>query len=269
MEWPTITINEDEGIKHFKKFKEFYKEELLLNESLIRTYPISSTISGLLRKWDFLKFKKQYSKFGEANTICIICESNKIDEDLISGIFKLANYYGWFISLYEAYDKNKREIFQLGKTISVEKILNSLKEFDKVKYIEINLEAKYDIELDMKFAPEFLYHITNSKYIEKIRTIGLVPKTHSKLANHPERIYLAISEEVVRNILIKQLKYAANKNKQDIDIRTGKEVEWFLITISVKDLPQVQRFFRDPNYDNGIYTLTNIRPQSIEKIEKI
>ena len=42
-----------------------------------------------------------------------------------------------------------------------------------------------------------------------------------------------------------------------------------MLTISVKDLPDIQRFFRDPNYDNGIYTLTNIRRHCISKIEKL
>ena len=57
----------------------------------------------------------------------------------------------------------------------------------ETKPIAFILEPKYDYEVDI---PNILYHTSPIRFKDKILKYGLIPKTASKLSNHPERIYL-------------------------------------------------------------------------------
>ena len=49
----------------------------------------------------------------------------------------------------------------------------------------------------------------------------------------------------------------------------NSESGWIILTIDIWGLPQHQRFFRDLNYEYGVYTLWNIPHQEIIKIEDL
>ena len=51
--------------------------------------------------------------------------------------------------------------------------------------------------------------------------------------------------------------------------KTG-ETLWGLIKIDTTKIPgEYLKLYKDPNYDNGYYTLNNIPPQSIQKVKLI
>jgi hypothetical protein len=165
----------------------------------------------------------------------------------ISKLLQLANNLGYFPSVF-AYEKyNKTE---------VEKYLNSkLRQImDEVEpdFLAFVFEKKYDEIIDV---PKLVYHITDEKYLDKIKSIGLTPKTKSKLASHPERIYVALDKEDALD-LWKRMKMFIPKEKG------------ILLTINTEGLNDT--FYNDPNFQNkGVYTYNNISPQNIINIEPI
>ena len=119
-------------------------------------------------------------------------------------------------------------------------------------FLAFVFEKKYDEVMNI---PKLIYHITDAKYLDKIKHIGLTPKTKSKLSSHPERIYAALDKEDTLN-LWKRMKIFIPKEKD------------ILLTIDTEKLNNT--FYNDPNFQNkGVYTYNNISPQSIINIEPI
>lgn len=99
-----------------------------------------------------------------------------------------------------------------------------------------------------------LYHLTNKKYLSKIKNKGLIPKSKKIIDNHPDRIYLFDSIDNLENFY-ENIKHF-NNNYESIKLE-----------INVKSLPKL-KLYKDvkfPNYD-AYYTYDNIPPYSIKII---
>jgi len=127
-----------------------------------------------------------------------------------------------------------------------------------IEKVSFQVESKFDVEFN-KYEFDYLYHTTPSINDEKISKIGLVPKSRSKISYHPERIYFV-------------------KNEQDLDAISNqfhkldssvKEFSYYKVNIkqSIKNNSGI-RLFNDPNFTDGIYTLSNIDKRFIEFIKK-
>lgn len=55
------------------------------------------------------------------------------------------------------------------------------------------LESKFDEVL--KHKPNTIYHVTNINNLNKIKKIGLVPKSKNKKSHHLDRIYLTTNSK--------------------------------------------------------------------------
>jgi len=229
---------------------EVYKEEYELNlkEGLIKTTPIGETIYIL--KKQFPNWIFQYEKGDKDFTIEILKLKNGIQSEYFEELLPLLNNLGWFISYVEIYGDNIEV-----KDKYNEKTVKNAFQNKKIHSIYLECEAKFDQKVNK--IPEFLYHVAPLRSWEKIQKIGLVPKSRSKKAYHPERVYLGKDEKNTSNLASKFYQSEGTK-------------EWVLLKIDTNMVPgDYLRLYYDPNFKYGYYTLNNIPPQAIEKVKEI
>jgi hypothetical protein len=158
---------------------------------------------------------------------------------------KFINNLGWYVASYIPLGGLKWIPFE-----STEKMIND-------NPVVVSIEAKFDLEIDTnKFTD--VYHISPSVYDEKIKKIGLVPKSKSKMSHHPERVYF-VARESDANAMA--------------DIFSGDNpVEYSVYKVNLKKARQNDgaiRIFQDPNLNSGFYTLSNIPPEYVTKVKSI
>ena len=164
-------------------------------------------------------------------------------------------------------DINKRKHFfdifsnllnQTGYYVSNYKVNNELKigNVDVLTFIEnsiliIYLNKKFDSESG--HVPEFLFHVTENKFLEKIMKQGIINKSKKFIENHPERIYLFDDLDDCYD-------YVEFKELTDFSI----------LKIDSKTLKCI-KLYHDPKYQPSItayYTYDNIPPYTIEILKK-
>jgi hypothetical protein len=223
-------------MKLFDLLLKTYIEEYDLNlkEGLIKTTNMHKAISILQKKFDF-----GFEYIKEANAFAVVFHN--IPEYKLKDFINYANNLGWFPS-YMKTDNYK------GKW--------NVKAYNTI-ITKVFFEAKFDEELVDKI-PEVLYHITPSINTDKILKIGLSPKSRSKVAYHPERVYLGISEDSVQKLSHRMYQITGSR-------------KWTILKINTDLIPGGYfRLYKDSNYANkGFYTQNNIPPTAIEKIKDI
>ena len=237
-------------MKLLKILLEVYKEEYDLNiqEGLIKTTPIGEAVYIL--KKQFPNWIFQYDKGDKDFTIEILKIKEGIQPEYFEKLIPLLNNLGWFISYIEIH----------GDGIEIkdkynEKIVKNAFQNKKVYSIYLECEAKFDQKVNK--IPSFLYHVAPLRSWDKIQKIGLIPKSRSKKAYHPERVYLGKDEKNTSNL--------APKFYQSEGIK-----DWVLLKINTNMVPgDYLRLYYDPNFKYGYYTLNNIPPQAIEKVKDI
>jgi hypothetical protein len=234
-----------------KTYKEEY--ELNLKEGLIKSTPIEETIYIL--KKQFSNWIFQYEKGDKDFTIEILKIKDGIQLKYFEKLLPLLNNLGYFISYMEIYgdweENNSAEI----KDKYNEKTVKNAFQNPKVHSIYLECEAKFDQKVNK--IPDFLYHVAPLRNWEKIQKIGLVPRSKSKKAYHPERVYLGKDEKNTSNLASKFYQFEGIK-------------EWVLLKIDTNMVPgDYLQLYYDPNFKYGYYTLNNIPPQAIEKIKEI
>ena len=215
---------------------EKYEDQYIINEGLIRTWPIDRSLKILKNN------KIQCEQVPDQNIFYIdFLYNSKIS---IETVLELINNVGWFPS-YCYYLNNGIEIDR-GKFD-----INEFKHYIGQRYnAKIRCEAKYDIMiLDI---PDKLYHVTGKINAPKILKIGLSPRTKSKTAKHPDRIYLGIKPDLLERMVMNHPTFWENN------------MEFVIFEIKTRLLPDYVRFYRDPNAKQfGIYTLNNIPSPAI------
>lgn len=236
------------NIENFKNFKKQNFPKNLIKEGLIKSYSyerFEKELNKLLNKYDieplyeishlgiFLTFKKDDFKYG-----------------FFKDFKMLLNIIGYLISYYYIDDK-----YIVGVPDEYE-IFN-----EDYEHIEINVIKKFDLQEE--YIPEFLYHVTENKYLPKIFKNGLIPKTKNKIEKHPERIYL-----------FNNIKGA--KEFKDILKQLYDDKKFTILKIETKLLKSIKlyfdsTFFKDElsyyNYDfKAYYTYDNINSLSIQEV---
>jgi hypothetical protein len=220
------------------KFSDFREFSGNLYEGLIMSYPLSFFNKKVGRYLSSCNVKYKIDADKVFNTLALSLSSESVH--VIEVINNYANVCGYFLALIECNGKYYK----------------SLKDVDIVKDFTLFYESKFD-EI-VSNIPTVIYHVTLTKYVEKIKKIGLIPKSKSKQSFHSDRIYCAISlkgaESICQEFKINDL---ANRKKQNYTI----------LKISTKNLKN--KFMKDPNstlLDGeilGIYTHENILPNNI------
>lgn len=158
----------------------------------------------------------------------------------LSTLLKLINNLGYFPAVL-----NYGEGYKPYNPSSFRNIIRD----DQPSDIRMVLGAKYDQEVTL---PKLVYHATRNANVESILKIGLKPSTKSKKANHPERVYIAFSEEGA-NLIAQQLHNSSSDPQS-------------LLTLDTSKFPGNLKFYRDPHFLDGAYTLGNIPPNAITNI---
>jgi hypothetical protein len=222
-----------------KKLNEFNYN--LLNEGLIMSvdYVIFiSKMNDILKKYNINGYCDLY--IGKDRVILKIDENHIYKRKIFfQNLSNLLNQTGYFVSNYKIND-DKLEIGDIDISL-----------FIKNSNLLLYLNKRFDSESG--YIPEFLFHVTENKYLDKITKQGIINKSKKYIENHPERIYL----------------FSNLENCYDyIDF---KELSDFIILkIDVKTLKNI-KLYDDPKYQptiNAYYTYDNIQPFSIEIIKQ-
>jgi hypothetical protein len=127
--------------------------------------------------------------------------------------------------------------------------------------------SKIELELIKKFTeilnvPKIIYHGTSKKYLNKILKVGLIPKSHKVIEDHPERIYFTDSLEACKDFI--SMKHSINKDRLS---KFNREYAIFSINTSGLNI----KLYRDalsPDVINFYFTYDNISPKDIELVEE-
>lgn len=237
------------------KFKFIYNYSnfiSLINEGLIHTYPIKTTIKLLNRELGNLSIKAKIDKEDSTNTIFLKGYSNSFVGKDIKILIRIMTSCGYFPSIFEFFDESDKLI----KSIIYKELKNSesfFKEFDKTVndsfFTQITIESRFNKKIDINFNK--LYHVTKSNKLDKILSIGLVAKSFNKKSFHEERIYLGFNQQITKNLAY-QFEYKG---------------EYALLEIDTHDLKL--NLYEDPDFvGDGCYTQDNIPPKNIKVISK-
>lgn len=209
-------------------------------EGLIRTYPIDKVISYIS---DYFKLHpRQIIKKKPSYNGCerILIYIPTIDDN-VDIMIQAMESCGYFLA-HPKYDK-----------------------IEPNKWETLQFEAKIqpDDSKQIREEEKTLLHLTPLKNLRKIQHIGLSPRSNNEMLNFPERIYF-LRGSTDRNEIIKiGQKLCDNNNSQ---CNFGK---YALITLDLNKISNKIKFCLDPNYAYGIFTTSNISPESIIDVEEI
>lgn len=229
-----------------------------LQEGLIKTVPIDQAMEIMGRE---VKNYPELDFLNDGNTIILgfklyrpTSQDRKYStgtfyDPKISKVLTLANNLGYFPSIikYELNDQADQYTKKYTPSSFRDLILN-----EEPTYLIFFFEAKYDPVVEI---PQYVYHITTTKFVDKIKQIGLTPKTLGKRSTHPERIYVSLTKKD-SDFLLRGLRQHFGKNQG---------IELTIDTSQLKD-----PFYEDPNFrKQGVYTYQNIPPSAIVKYTPI
>lgn len=235
-----------------RRFTNFYswllerverEEKLLLNEGLIKSYPVDILINDISRRYKKIEYDQKNGNF-------IVDEIPLKHKEALK---RKLDSYGYFIA-DEQIDEENPNIFS------------------------ILVEPKFPTEIPLSFLHDkikYCYHITTDKYIEKIKKIGLVPKESNRgfYKTSGNRIYFLISDDPKRDILLLKNMILADDKRKDA---LKKPEKYYLLCINFHELNNDVVFYRDPRLipdgpfkGQGIFTLRNIPPNKIEFLGEV
>jgi len=222
-----------------KKLNEFNYN--LLNEGLIMSvdYVIFiSKMNDILKKYNINGYCDLY--IGKDRLVLKIDEYHIYKRKILfQNLSNLLNQTGYFVSNYKINDDK----LKIGD-IDISLFINN-------SNLLLYLNKRFDSESG--YIPEFLFHVTENKYLEKIIKQGIINKSKKYIENHPERIYLFSNlEDCYDYIDFKEL------------------FNFAILKIDVKTLKNI-KLYDDPKYQptiNAYYTYDNIPPFSIEIIKQ-
>jgi hypothetical protein len=122
---------------------------------------------------------------------------------------------------------------------------------EKKGVANLQYEAKFDIKIEK--IPKELYHLTKTKNLSNVLKKGLIPKSSIQFFNYKDRIYLSTNVNSLID-LASQKNFIVNDKQFTILKIDGTKLNYGI------------RFFKDPNFENGLYTLENIHPNFLKPV---
>jgi hypothetical protein len=224
-------------------------QEGQLNEFVLSTVPVDKTISHVIKKYP----KFPVIREGTFGDIEVVFSSDSMWD--VEGLIKFMDSFGWFPSVLFTGPKE-------GGKFS-EDYLNRVT-LDMAK----NRDASAILVFEKKFNEQqqvqpFYFHISLDIYHDEIMKVGLIPRSHSKLSAHPQRIYLLnpTSQDYIRDIGFVLL----DKAKPEIKSKVKSLSVYKIDTSKVANL----EVYEDENFligDGAVWTQKNIPPKAIEHI---
>jgi len=145
-----------------------------------------------------------------------------------------------------------------------------------IKWIAIQFEPKFQDVINYKIIHnhKYLYHLSPTKYENKILKNGLIPKSKNDKFNYPYRVYLLMDKNETFNInktyLISVAKMLLNSRTSLITNQYINDNEYTIYQIDISKLNKNINFYYDANlYPLSIFTVDNINPNAIQIIDRI
>lgn len=211
----------------------------LLEEGLIKTYPIEKTVSYI----------KSYFNLRDVQIKVLECDSG-IEQimvmvppiaDNIKIMEKAMNYFGYYLA--------------------APKDVNNIS--GGLVWLQFEPKIQNDISQQLRKEETFIYHITPAYNRGKILKIGFSPRSKNSLFNFPHRVYFirgSVSDRQIKTIG-EQL---CNANNSE-----GNDGSYVLFVIDLNKIPENIPFYFDSNYEYGVYTNSNIKPDAIVDVKEI
>jgi hypothetical protein len=244
-------------MKLLKILLDTYKEEYELNikEGLIKTFEINQSIGAVKRflKNKHFNYSRDFIMNKDGNAFHLIMRVAEPDVLNFEDLLKFTNSLGWFPAFLSIEDEKRANNIYTGKWNQ------SLLKPGQV--VNIRFEAKFDEESGFK-VPKYIYHVTSEQNLDKIKKFGLAPKSKSKISAHPDRVYVVTKKEDAIDI-------AQIFSQNSARWKNSSQENWVILTIDTEKIPgDYFKLYKDPNYEEkGFYTLNNIPPYAIEKID--
>lgn len=240
----------------YKLFEILIDTEKQLNEGLILTHDIYNSIYLI---GEFFKFDQLKSI--NPNGTKIELTVNHFDLDTFTKFLILINNLGYYIAIITMYNsKNMPKNIKLSEFKSE---YYSDEFISKLTRIDFALEPKFDVTHKLK--SDTLYHVTESRYVDRILETGLIAKSKNTKTEYPERIYFVYDLEDAKNYINGKNEYyltSINKSKF-ADKSKYKHIEYKIIKITMNGSDNLT-FYEDPNFKGkGLYTYDNISPEKI------
>lgn len=205
--------------------------QYIINETLSKSYDLSKFIDKVKLIYSNV-YSSQYFKFEPGRCLIVFTDNFDKENPRLQSLMNLFNVFISRIETDDTYPENSTYVYFEQKYSK--NVTNDVYKYDKV------------------------YHLTKSKYVDKILKYGLVPKTrkgkYKKNDYHPDRIYLL---------------------RGDIDKRTIKTYQGQLLASSliIVDLKKLKddynttlKFYKDPQSveSYAVYIDSNIRPEVLK-----
>jgi len=244
-EYPGIAMWSDTHV--WVLYKNIIKEHTEPIQEFLTTIVSEKTIEEFLRR----NFKNVSTilRSNQGNKIRIIFSN--LNKSSLDEINKYMDSFGWFPAM-------------IGKGKDLDKYSeHSILSNTGDNNISVEYEAHYDSLVDVQ--EKYLYHICPDIAWINISTVGLTPKTQSKLSNHPRRIYL------IHQFNNKKLNIAQTAQKLFDSCKNQKYIRnMYVLRIDVSKLKN-NIFYEDPNFKicDAVWTNENIAPYAIKVVEQI
>ena len=235
-------------VKNVLDFDEFI-EEILLDESRYMTYPADTVVRCIQKKYN-LDDDSVELHIDDGEYILVSKKLDKNMFDNVESILKLGGYY--------QADENIDDYYTYEK-IYEEDIFDKLKQSGEIEY---------------------LYHLTPSINDKKIQTMGLIPRSRNYRFKYPDRIYLLSNGDskflhnmcatLYQPIFLKMMNQVLKKEIDRSLLDKKKIKEYSVYRIDFSKVENI-KLYKDPNARgfDSYFTMDNIRPEWIEKIDEI
>lgn len=213
-----------------------------LYEGLIKSHPKVSVIRFLEKQTNKKVFINNIHKNGQGFLFAIHDAEMSVKkfEEILKTI---ENGYGWKPILFiynfdDEYTEFERMFLDEGE----------------IPMVRVQLEPMHPVQLTTKQYPIILFHISPTKFKDKILKKGLIPKSINKKFKHKDRVYFTDNFTIIKS-LTRALSRANN------------EREWSVYRIRTIHLPSNFTLFSDELLDNSFFTKDNVSSRIITHIE--
>ena len=229
------------------EFPLFPKNNNVVNEGLIETYPIQPIINELIEK----------TGLDENRFHCPIV-------DKVSGIAEVVKVIIFVIEETESLLKTIKITMEKGGYFSGGK-----QEFRVGNYVghQYFFRPKFP-KTAINELPRYLYHITDAYSARKIKKNGFYPRNKNERGYiYPDRVHFFTTYNIERMV-----QYALSALK---GVRVGKKEKrpiYTIFQIDTAKIPNVtfyKDFDYDPNSTEGVFTYSYITPEAISKEQTI
>jgi hypothetical protein len=236
-------------------------EEQILKEFVSQTIPANKTVKELEKR-----FPASNPLFNVDTSKVFSMKLPKPDFKYWSEMYKFLDTFGWYPSYIVLVDEDSFwGDAKMNDKYSNELMNQMMEEASDTDTIQISMEAKYDTEQQPE---KYYYHLVPDIFLNNVELKGLTPKTKSKIAAHPERVYLLNPGNEKEYETIANMLYAKTPSKE-----TKAKIEnYYLLRIDAEAIKDKVKFYNDPNFQIGngaVWTYQNIAPKYIEKIKTI